>query len=83
MVPNTFLASNEPRVEEGQARAGHHQNQRRAHQHPVIVAGALGGLHGAFQIRDVSLGCRRNGLRERQSGVKASKAAQMRFRHSF
>ena len=51
MVPRTFLRAHQAAVEERQAGAGHHQDQRRADQHPGVVARALRGFDGRLQGR--------------------------------
>ena len=46
---NVF-AADQAAVEERQAGAGHHQNQRGAGEHPGVIAGGLGGFGGLFEI---------------------------------
>ena len=45
------FAADQAAVEEGQARAGHHQDQRGADQHPGVVAGGLGGFGSGLNGR--------------------------------
>jgi hypothetical protein len=53
---DVFLAD-QAAVEEGQAGAGHEQDQGCGDQHPGVVAGGLGVLDGLLKGGDLSLGC--------------------------
>jgi hypothetical protein len=52
------LLAHQAAVEEGQAGAGHEQDQGGGDQHPGVVAGGLGILDGLLEGRDLSLGDR-------------------------
>ncbi len=49
------LAPNQTAIEEGKTRASHHQNQRRAGQHPGIVASHLSRFRGSLDSRESRL----------------------------
>ena len=68
MVHSTFLLPHQPAVKQSQARAGHHQHQRGADQHPGVVAGALGGFHRGFEVGDPGLSGRRHSLCQSKGG---------------
>ena len=57
------LFADQAAVEEGQAGAGHEQNQGGGDQHPGVVAGGLGILDGLLEGGDLGLGY--GGLRSR------------------
>ena len=50
-----ILLPHQSAVEKRQARACHHQNQGRAHQHPGVIPGAAGIRHLLFKCGDASL----------------------------
>ena len=56
------LLPHQPAVEKRQAWTRHHQNQRRAHQHPGVVAGVAGVRHLPLELGHAGLNFRRSSL---------------------
>ena len=50
-----ILFSDQTAVEQGQTGNGHHQDQRRGDQHPAVIGGKLGILHGHIQLLQMLL----------------------------
>ena len=63
------LSAHQAAVKERQAGPGHHQHQRRAYQHPGVIAGGLGRGHALIQLLQLLAHClgnfRRCGRRRR------------------
>ena len=46
------LLAHQSAIKQSEARACHHQHQRRTHKHPGIVSRTLGFGHGLFKLRN-------------------------------